>query len=592
RTARRARDGRRRAPLLGLDERREPRHHAVGAKRRRRARGDLPRSDGARRRHDLLVAHPSRAADRRPRRPLRTEGRARRAEPRVARRRGARPWSSPRAGGCARRPRCGRRPAAGAGRARHGREPGGGDVGARAHRDGRPQARPARARRHGRALVAHHPRQRARHLEPREPPLPPGRGRLLRPDRARSRLGPRVAGGDEARAEPRAARALRPGARRVSPPRPAPDARDRRRDGARSLPSDGRRRRARGRSGRRAARRAGHRRPRLRRRQGDRRRRRRRPARPAPPLGGRARPRRARDSPAVGRDRRRTGPRVARRRPRRARRDQPRIAHRPDRGEGGGPSRTPSVFQALGPPSRDPPLRHGDVVDGGARRAVVMGAEEATRAPRARRQAAVPGEHLLREAEAISAGAVAVFLALSFVSYVADAPRANLGGAVGHALAGAALRALGIAAYLFPVYLGYFTVAVLRRDATGSGGVRLAGAGLLVGTVATFAGLATGGRAVVHGGGWLGGFVAVALADLLGGPGTFLLLSVVLVLALVLATGVSAFEVAGAAGRWIGATVRDGLDRARAKIRGPHRKERAAEPARTPPRAKPPILLD
>src|SRR5438445_353572 len=53
-----------------------------------------------------------------------------------------------------------------------------------------------------------------------------------------------------------------------------------------------------------------------------------------------------------------------------------------------------------------------------------------------RRQPAVPGAHLIREAEAISAGAVAVFLALSFLSFSPDAPPANLGGPVGQALAG------------------------------------------------------------------------------------------------------------------------------------------------------------
>ena len=98
----------------------------------------------------------------------------------------------------------------------------------------------------------------------------------------------------------------------------------------------------------------------------------------------------------------------------------------------------------------------------------------------ARRQPAVPGAHLIREAEAISAGAVAVFLALSFLSFSPDAPHPNLGGPVGHALAGTALRALGVAAYLFPLYLGYFTVALLRRGAEGFGGLRLVGAALLV----------------------------------------------------------------------------------------------------------------
>ncbi len=202
-----------------------------------------------------------------------------------------------------------------------------------------------------------------------------------------------------------------------------------------------------------------------------------------------------------------------------------------------------------------------------------------------RRQPAVPGAHLIREAEAIFAGAVAVFLALSFLSFSPDAPHVNLGGPVGQALAGTALRALGVAAYLFPLYLGYFTVALLRRGAEGFGGLRLAGAALLVASIAALAGLLTGGRAVVRGGGWLGGFVGVALGDLLGGPGAFLLLAVVLVVALVLATGVSAIEASGLAARWLAATVRAGAARLR------RRPPAAEEPSETP-RPKLPILLD
>jgi S-DNA-T family DNA segregation ATPase FtsK/SpoIIIE len=204
----------------------------------------------------------------------------------------------------------------------------------------------------------------------------------------------------------------------------------------------------------------------------------------------------------------------------------------------------------------------------------------------ARRQPALPAAHLLREAEAISAGALALFLALSFLSYAPEAPRANLGGPVGHALAGTVLRALGLAAYLFPVYLAYFTVALLRRGAEGFGALRLAGAGLVVVSLAALAGLATGGQAVVRGGGWLGGFVAVALGELVGGPGALLVLAVVLVVALVLATGVSAVEAAGGAGRWLGRTARASLVRARRRPAPPE------EPVAGRPLARAPILLD
>jgi S-DNA-T family DNA segregation ATPase FtsK/SpoIIIE len=182
----------------------------------------------------------------------------------------------------------------------------------------------------------------------------------------------------------------------------------------------------------------------------------------------------------------------------------------------------------------------------------------------ARRPPATAGTHLIREAEAIAAGAVAAFLALSVLSYVPAAPAENLGGRVGHAFAGTALRAIGVAAYLFPLYLGYFAATLVGREARGFGGLRLAGAGLLVVSVAALAGLASGGRASVNGGGWLGGFLGTAARDLLGGPGALLLVLVVVVLALVLATGVSALEASGRGARWLVDALRAVVARARA----------------------------
>src|SRR5207244_3803440 len=89
------------------------------------------------------------------------------------------------------------------------------------------------------------------------------------------------------------------------------------------------------------------------------------------------------------------------------------------------------------------------------------------RAPRCWSPPAKAGGTVIREAEALSAAALAVFLALSFLSYVPGAPRANLGGPVGNALADAGLHALGLAAYLLPLYLGYLTVVLFRHDAVG-----------------------------------------------------------------------------------------------------------------------------
>jgi len=210
----------------------------------------------------------------------------------------------------------------------------------------------------------------------------------------------------------------------------------------------------------------------------------------------------------------------------------------------------------------------------------------------ARRSPAKASTSVLREAAAISAAALAVFLTLSFFSYVPGAPRANLGGPVGSALADGALHALGVAAYLLPLYLGYLTVVLFRHDAAGFAGTRIAGAALLIASFAALGGLVTGGRAVVRGGGWLGGFVGVATRDLLGGPGATLALTVVLVVAIVLATGVSAVAVAGAVGRGLGTLAR----RAAAQLRVGAVRLLGRAPARAragrPARAPVPVLLD
>src|SRR5262249_58280553 len=108
----------------------------------------------------------------------------------------------------------------------------------------------------------------------------------------------------------------------------------------------------------------------------------------------------------------------------------------------------------------------------------------------------------------------------------------NLGGPVGHLLADTILRALGVAAYLFPVYLGVVAVALLRGTGDDLGAARLGGAVLLVGGVAAAAGLVAGGKATVRGGGWLGGFLRAAPPRLGGAPGAHLVIPAVLVTSL------------------------------------------------------------
>src|SRR5262245_27242491 len=206
----------------------------------------------------------------------------------------------------------------------------------------------------------------------------------------------------------------------------------------------------------------------------------------------------------------------------------------------------------------------------------------------ARRQAAsVPaetGRHILREAEALIGGAVAVFIALALLSYSAEAPRQNLGGPLGHLLADTALRAVGVGAYLLPVYLALVGVALLRRTTNDLGGSRLGGAVLLVCGVAALAGLLAGGKAVTHGGGWLGGFLGTVLRNLMGAPGAYLVIGVALVLSLVLATGISAFDTVGRLSRFAFDSVRASSSWLLSRLRRP----RATPPAEPIPLIRPP----
>src|SRR4029453_15353764 len=152
---------------------------------------------------------------------------------------------------------------------------------------------------------------------------------------------------------------------------------------------------------------------------------------------------------------------------------------------------------------------------------------------------------VVREAEALATGAIALFLVLRLLSYTPDVPRTNPGGPVRHALADTVLRALGLAAYLFPVALGWVTWSMHRREAVGLGGAQLGGGAPGGGGGAPLAGVATGGRAITSGGGWLGGFLGTATQDLLGTPGALLLLAVMLAAGVGLATGASVVALLG-----------------------------------------------
>jgi S-DNA-T family DNA segregation ATPase FtsK/SpoIIIE len=160
----------------------------------------------------------------------------------------------------------------------------------------------------------------------------------------------------------------------------------------------------------------------------------------------------------------------------------------------------------------------------------------------AKRRATLEARSLIREAQAIVGGAVALFLAIALLSYSPDIPHHNLGGRVGNAIADAALQAIGVAAYLFPIYLALLMASLFRDGTEDLGMLRVGGAVLLVASIAALAGLLGGSAHAARSGGWLGGFLAAALRDLIGGIGAFLVLVGLALVALVLSTGVSAFD--------------------------------------------------
>jgi hypothetical protein len=57
----------------------------------------------------------------------------------------------------------------------------------------------------------------------------------------------------------------------------------------------------------------------------------------------------------------------------------------------------------------------------------------------ATRRVTIPARSLIREAQALVGGAVALFLMLALLSYSPDLPNQNLGGRIGHGLAATGL---------------------------------------------------------------------------------------------------------------------------------------------------------
>jgi DNA segregation ATPase FtsK/SpoIIIE, S-DNA-T family len=133
-----------------------------------------------------------------------------------------------------------------------------------------------------------------------------------------------------------------------------------------------------------------------------------------------------------------------------------------------------------------------------------------------------------------------VFTALSFIAYQAGFSSVNLAGRVGSGLADVVVQALGVAAYLAPLYLLIVAVSLFRKASDritfGRAASALAAA-LCVAVLLAVLSPPPHERSVAFAGGWIGGFLAAVLQQAFGTAGTLLLSLAVLSLTISFLTG-------------------------------------------------------
>jgi len=149
------------------------------------------------------------------------------------------------------------------------------------------------------------------------------------------------------------------------------------------------------------------------------------------------------------------------------------------------------------------------------------------------------GRRFLREVEGIFSAVAALFLLACFLSYEADNAARNFCGPAGYVTADVLVPALGLAAYLIPLYLGLLAWQFFSRDGPAMPVGRSVGCGVLVITVAAAFGLVRESAGGVAAGGWLGGFAATELRACLGTFGAIIVTGALLVLSLLLSTDAS-----------------------------------------------------
>ncbi len=163
---------------------------------------------------------------------------------------------------------------------------------------------------------------------------------------------------------------------------------------------------------------------------------------------------------------------------------------------------------------------------------------------------------LLHEVAGVVTVAAAVFAVVSFVSFTPG--QSNLGGPVGHAMSNVCLQAFGLSAYLIPVALAMLGVRLFRAQPQELSVARGAAMFAMLASIAVVMGLLWPAAPVLRAGGWFGGFVATLLREACGVLGAYVVVTVLLLLTVMFATGASLHSGAvvlgdqsrAAVGRW------------------------------------------
>ena len=206
--------------------------------------------------------------------------------------------------------------------------------------------------------------------------------------------------------------------------------------------------------------------------------------------------------------------------------------------------------------------------------------------------------------------ALALLLIVAFFSYQPGNPQNNLAGQAGHLFAEWVCPALGLAAYLLPLYLFYLAGVFFCLFSLPTPVLQTLSFSVFLLSVAVLFALWYENIEVSHAGGWVGGFLAFQVRHFFNRPGAYIVLFPLLLLSFMGATRLSLVRVGIGLGEGLGTLWGRGkgicfsafqwcrvrLQRKKAQRKDPSRKGRREKPDRhegweNGSRENPPIIL-